>query len=592
MDAFVKIIRSVGTSSADAAGPVAASANKQSKSDVRKEKKRAKEEKKRANESKIQSVRTRIGASIRGAFGSAPSTQTFGSALSIQKKGGKRRQSTDDGSISSVDGSLSSSISSRRRKTSMKSIASDEASLESMEQTPRRGGKKKRSKSSATSAPSSATSAPSSILVLKGSRTPAQSRQEYHRPTTDFMGWRRLRLHELVSLEIGDSFLLIVPGDARREDESLKRSRADLRVRLLRHVKPFFDRETRGVEEDSMFETLSLLMNERHGIRRNKSTHIELHCVVASYPHRDDYLYECLDEADMKDHIKKGAGIELSLVEYPGDTLLLKWKEAQSVLAFVEMHHGDECEQIALPTRSAFHLYCDDFGSIYDEIKGDPIQEILLANEVLKKEVRHLAIQTSKATKAAKAQADSADDFDAALKLELELELDGGSLAAFANRTDNKFKKAWIQHYSYPFQDLSRLLGSDDVTDSIAEDIRTSFPKHYAVLQSLFFSKRSHEPANKAKPSYKERMRSLTTHFLAIVRVRNPRHLMHWAITGTMAMFHAGIPGRLTGTLQINELIGFTTFTHTSLSKTVQESFDKRVFNRSEYCLQVSRQDI
>ena len=588
MDAFVKLIRSVGTASADAAadaaGPVAVSAKKQSQNEKREEKKKAKDKKTRSNESKIKSLRIQIGASISDAFGTAPSIQ--------RKKGGKRRQSTDDGSISSVDGSLSSSISSRRRKTSMKSIASDEASLESMEQTPRRGGKKKRSKSSATSAPSSATSAPSSILVLKGSRTPAQSRQEYHRPTTDFMGWRRLRLHELVSLEIGDSFMLIVPGDAQREDELLKRSRADLRFRLLRHVKPFFERETRGVEEDSMFETLSLLMNERHGIRRNKSTHIELHCVVASYPHRDDYLYECLDEADMKDHIKKGAGIELSLVEYPGDTLLLKWKEAQSVLAFVEMHHGDECEQIALPTRSAFHLYCDDFGSIYDEIKGDPIQEILLANEVLKKEVRHLAIQTSKATKAAKAQADSADDFDAALKLELELELDGGSLAAFANRTDNKFKKAWIQHYSYPFQDLSRLIGSDDVTDSIAEDIRTSFPKHYAVLESLFFSKRSHEPANKAKPSYKERMRSLTTHFLAIVRVRNPRHLMHWAITGTMAMFHAGIPGRLTGTLQINELIGFTTFTHTSLSKTVQESFDKRVFNRSEYCLQVSRQDI
>lgn len=263
MDAFVKLVRS--TASADS---VAAPAKKKSYTEKRKEKKTAKDEKKKANESKIRSLRTQIGSSIVDAFESAPSIR--------RKKGGKLRGSTDDGSISSVD-SLNSSTSSRQRKTSLRSVASDDVSLESIEQTPRRGAKKKRSRShgrpapsSARSAPSTARSAPSSILVMKGSRTPDQSCQEYHRPTTDFVGWRRLRLHELTSVKIGDSFILIIPGDARTEDESLTKSRADVRFRLLRHVKPFFGRETHGVTEDLMFETLLSLINEKHGISRTE----------------------------------------------------------------------------------------------------------------------------------------------------------------------------------------------------------------------------------------------------------------------------------------------------------------------------------
>ena len=229
MDAFVKLIRAAGTAPASAA----VSAKRQSKA-----------EKKKANESTIQRIRIRIGASI---------GQAFASTLSIQRKnGGKRRRSADDGSISSVDDSSCSSISSRRRKTSIRSVASVDGSLESIEQTPRRGSKKKRSKTHLNSAPLSARSAPSSILVHKGSGTSAQSRQEYHLPTTttDFVGWRRLHLHELACLKNGDSFMLIIPGDARREAESLKRIRADLRFRLIRHVKPFFERETLGVASD------------------------------------------------------------------------------------------------------------------------------------------------------------------------------------------------------------------------------------------------------------------------------------------------------------------------------------------------------
>lgn len=58
----------------------------------------------------------------------------------------------------------------------------------------------------------------------------------------------------------------------------------------------------------------------------------------------------------------------------------------------------------------------------------------------------------------------------------------------------------------------------------------------------MIFSKKSQQPSRHIRQSYKEKKRSLTMHFCSLVRMRNPGYLMHWAIVGTMAMFHAGVP--------------------------------------------------
>ena len=53
------------------------------------------------------------------------------------------------------------------------------------------------------------------------------------RPTTDFLGWRRLHIHEIVRLNEGDFFIAVIPSDRQREDKSTKSSRNNVRGRVL-----------------------------------------------------------------------------------------------------------------------------------------------------------------------------------------------------------------------------------------------------------------------------------------------------------------------------------------------------------------------
>ena len=127
------------------------------------------------------------------------------------------------------------------------------------------------------------------------------------------------------------------------------------------------------------------------------------------------------------------------------------------------------------------------------------------------------------------------DDFQAAV----EEELSESRLVNFVNDTDRVFEDAWHDHYSRP-QRLDRIL-KDNVAARLLSTIKNDFPLHYSVLRSLIFSKRAHQPARRERSGYKQKEQSLVNHFLALVRLRSPEYLIHWAIIGTMSMYNNGV---------------------------------------------------
>ena len=75
--------------------------------------------------------------------------------------------------------------------------------------------------------------------------------------------------------------------------------------------------------------------------------------------------------------------------------------------------------------------------------------------------------------------------------------------------------------------------------------IQTLFPLHYAAIHSLIFTRRSLEPAERRKSIHAAKLKAVANHFLALLRVRNQRLLMHRSIIATLAMYHKGMPLRV-----------------------------------------------
>lgn len=76
---------------------------------------------------------------------------------------------------------------------------------------------------------------------------------------------------------------------------------------------------------------------------------------------------------------------------------------------------------------------------------------------------------------------------------------------------------------------------------NLYETIKKQFPLHFSVLRSLIFSKYAHQPKRSATPGYKQKCKALVNQFLALIRLRAPQHLVHWAMVGTMSMWAKGI---------------------------------------------------
>lgn len=179
------------------------------------------------------------------------------------------------------------------------------------------------------------------------------------KPTTEFMGWRRLIPSEIMCLEVGAFVLITISqSNARSDMEAFSQRNIAAVVRSKRDELPDNGRSIRQ-------QAIDYLVQHNNFIR-NGSIYFEVACVIKikRYPHRHDYVGELSSESDVREHVEKGGGLDLSLLDFPSpsyrvaDTVLLKWAEVSAIQIFVHHWRGDAFPSIELSgNRRAEHSY-------------------------------------------------------------------------------------------------------------------------------------------------------------------------------------------------------------------------------------------
>ena len=217
-----------------------------------------------------------------------------------------------------------------------------------------------------------------------------------HRSTTNFIGLRCLHLSELVRLNTGGAFILVVPHlqnvwkvhADRRGDLIVKQRRTNVHDRIVatvlkNHVSEFWD-----TSKPQRWKRVRQHLLKHHGISLTNGMCLELPCVVRSYPHRFDYVSRSLASADVRRHVKEG-GIQVELLDFTGPlTLLLKWKEMTCLQVFVEHYRVPKCRNQ--------EAYCSLFLNNYDTVHDDTVAMLELALAYEKCKLKKLQKNTSK----------------------------------------------------------------------------------------------------------------------------------------------------------------------------------------------------
>ena len=344
-------------------------------------------------------------------------------------------------------------------------------------------------------------------------------------------------IDEIVEFNVEDEFVLVLPANTHREASVIQSARADIRKELVEAVvasNPSRQKMT------SRREAAHNHLIDNHGIPRNDSIYIELQCSVASYPNRHIYTAESCSLSEVKKHIRGNAGLNVRLLDYPLKTPLLKWKDMHAIQIFVPHFRGDCRPRVGLSNEYQSPLYGEELDQQFRQVKDDHLQtvELRLVNE--QKKSAHLESKVTQLSNISRRN--MLEDQQLAtsyFKKALEDEMKSDRLTIFSEAIDNIYRKSWIDHYS-TFQSRVRLLPQNTAL-WIYDGIEKMFPYHFMSLKTTIFGQRAHEPARAKLPGYTEKKKKLSHHFMGMIRERNPRLFVYWAMVGTVALYYKGV---------------------------------------------------
>ena len=378
------------------------------------------------------------------------------------------------------------------------------------------------------------------------------------RPTTESLGWRRLTLPEILHLSKGSFFILIVPGDrrVRNEDPGLNSSKNEFLKRIMHVVYKSNEPMFRKVGKPERASKIREHLESVNGIIRHDQVYLEFPSVLSAWANREEYANpDFYSKEDVGRHFREGAGIGISLLDHPSpETLDIKFSEINSVQFFVPCRRGDARPRVCLKLYRHLERYESDLMQIMPTVHDDVVQCLELKIDILSNKLRIAQAVSNNSTKSTSKVAppaksihtfESGAEFVTSNLAELLLkEMDTKQVQNIALQIDQCYYDAIVVHFT-TFHKAEELV-HPTVRAKIYALIQEKFPIHFAVLESLIFTRRNHEPMNRSKPVYAKKQMGLINHFLAMLRLRNKSLLVHWAIVGTLALHGRGMPANMT----------------------------------------------
>jgi hypothetical protein len=234
----------------------------------------------------------------------------------------------------------------------------------------------------------------------------------------------------------------------------------------------------------------------RHEIQRLGSSLYEFRATVVSYPKRHLLYDDAIDESTLRRWVGQGEGFTVEFIDYPGQTAVVKWKDLQDTSSLEIWRlatRDDTLPPISFGCPRSMEAKCEAFGDALLSVSGDMTQTLNVLLEYYKSEstmYRHRASDLiANSTKVTPLQ--QADTyFD-----ELRLEIQSSALELFVFEVDNLYKMAIQQHYN-SFHFINAPLLPSTTKALLYAELRTRFPMHCAVLDSICTTERNLRASN------------------------------------------------------------------------------------------------
>jgi hypothetical protein len=202
------------------------------------------------------------------------------------------------------------------------------------------------------------------------------------------------------------------------------------------------------------------------------------------YPKLHLLYDDAIDAATLRLWVSQGEGFTVEFLNYPGQTILVKWRDLQDVqnLEIWRLATQNNSHQpISFGRPRSMESKCDDLAIALGAVSGDLTQALHTLLEYYKSESamyrRRASNLIAETTKATTQQADSYLD-------ELRIEIQSSALELFVAKVDQLYKLAMQQHYN-SFHFVKEPLLPSTTKAMLYITLSQRFPMHCSVLDSI-----------------------------------------------------------------------------------------------------------
>jgi hypothetical protein len=345
--------------------------------------------------------------------------------------------------------------------------------------------------------------------------------------STGNLGLRRLLIPDVLQLQEEDSIVLVLSQTSYLLPLYKGSILQDIRQKNPSLLSP------------SRLQLANSTLQQQHEIKRLGQSHFEFRAVVMLYPKRHLLFDDAIDAATLRLWVGQGEGFTVELLDYPGQTILVKWKDLQDVNALEIWRlatRKDALPPISFGHPRSMEAKCDDLNDALGAVSGDLTQTLNILLEYYKTESRMYRRRASdliaNSTKTTKLQADTYLD-------ELQIEIQSSALDAFVTEVDDLYKMAILQHFN-SFHYVNEPLLPSSTKNQLYHTLSKRFPMHCSVLDSICTTERNLRANN--PNTLQKKQHSVLFHFLTLCRLRNKDYLCHWSMIETLAYEAKGLP--------------------------------------------------